>query len=156
MNIYQLSLCLGFGGLVAMTLLGMSGAGDDTGDSFGSDDAGSIDLDGDSGEPQDASSGGFRAAPLLSFLSPRVLFSVALGFGAAGTLGQKLVVEPWLLLVALVCGVAFEMVVFRPTWNLIFRFASRPARTLSHRSMTAVTALSRLTWMVKSCRCWRN
>lgn len=134
MNIYQLSLCLGFGGLVAMTLLGMSGAGDDAGngagDGCGSDDAGSIDLDGDGGGPQDASSGGFRAAPLLSFLSPRVLFSVALGFGAAGTLGQKLVVEPWLLLVALVCGVAFEMVVFRPTWNLIFRFASRPARTL--------------------------
>lgn len=130
MNIYQLSLCLGFGGLIAMTLLGMSGAGDDAGDSFGSDDAGSIDLDGDGGESQEVASGGFRAASLLSFLSPRVLFSVALGFGAAGTLGQKLVLEPWLLLVALVCGVAFEMVLFRPIWNLIFRFASRPARTL--------------------------
>jgi len=140
MNIYQLSLCLGFGGIVAMALLGMSDAGgDDAGadagdssgaDNFGSDDAGSIDLDGDGGESQEVSSGGFRVAPLLSFLSPRVLFSVALGFGAAGTLGQKLVAEPWLLLVALVCGIAFEMVVFRPIWNLIFRFASRPARTL--------------------------
>jgi len=131
MSIYQFGLCLGFGGIVAMALLGMSGAGDDAaGDSFGSDDAGSIDLDGDGMESQSASSGGFRVAPLLSFLSPRVLFSVLLGFGAAGIVGQKLVVEPWLLLVALVCGVAFEMVVFRPTWNLIFRFASRPARTL--------------------------
>jgi translation initiation factor IF-1 len=132
MNIYQFSLCLGFGGIVAMALLGMSGAGgDDAGSNdFGADDAGSIDVDGDGAELQSASSGGFRAAPLLSFLSPRVLFSVLLGFGAAGTLGQKLVAEPWLLLVALVCGVAFEMVLFRPLWNLIFRFASRPARTL--------------------------
>ena len=121
-----------------MTLLGMSGAGDDSGgdagDSFGSDDAGSVDLDGDAAESSGAmsgeSSGGFRAMTLLSFLSPRVLFSVALGFGAAGVLGQKLVAEPWLLLVALMCGVAFELIVFRPIWNLVFRFASRPARTL--------------------------
>lgn len=130
MSIYQFGLCLGFGGIVAMALLGMSGAGDDVGDGFGSDDAGSIDVDGDGGKSQGAPSGGFRVAPLMSFLSPRVLFSVLLGFGAAGVLGQKLVAEPWLLLVALACGVAFEAIVFRPLWNLIFRFASRPARTL--------------------------
>lgn len=66
----------------------------------------------------------------MSFLSPRVFFSVALGFGAAGILGRKHIVEPWMLILALVCGLAFELVLFRPTWNLIFRFASAPARTL--------------------------
>lgn len=71
-----------------------------------------------------------RLSPLMSFLSPRVFFSVALGFGAAGTLGRKTFAEPWMLLLALLCGLAFEMVLFRPTWNLIFRFASAPARTL--------------------------
>lgn len=136
MNIYQFGLCLGFGGLVAMALLGLSdGGADDAGDvssaeGFGNDDVGSIDLDGDVGESQNAMSGAPRGVSLLSFLSPRTLFSVALGFGAAGVLGHALVREPWLLFVALVCGVIFEMIVFRPVWNFIFRFASRPARTL--------------------------
>lgn len=68
--------------------------------------------------------------PFLSWLQPRVMFSVLLGFGAAGVVGRKLLEEPWMFLLALACGLMFEMAVFRPMWNLMFRFASQPARTL--------------------------
>lgn len=68
--------------------------------------------------------------PFLAFLQPRVMFSVLLGFGAAGVLGRKAIEEPWMFLIAVVCGLMFELAAFRPMWNLMFRFASKPARTL--------------------------
>lgn len=75
-------------------------------------------------------SGANRMLPFLSFLQPRVMFSVLLGFGAAGVLARKAVEEPWMFLLAVACGLMFEMALFRPMWNLMFRFASKPARTL--------------------------
>lgn len=74
--------------------------------------------------------GANRVMPFLAFLQPRVLFSVLLGFGAAGVLGRKAIEEPWMFLLAVACGLMFEMALFRPMWNLMFRFASKPARTL--------------------------
>lgn len=143
MTIYECGLLLGSGGLVAMALLGLSdGASDGAGDVS--------DIGGNLGEASDAdtsesassesvSSGGFRWA---SFWSPRVWFSVALGFGAAGVVARKIVQEPWLLALALLCGVAFEAVVFRPTWNLIFCFASKPGRTLESLVLEEATVVT--------------
>ncbi len=144
MNIYQFSLYLGFTGLASMAVMGVSSAGGHAGTHVGGH-SGSHGVGAHGhGATHGATHGGghsaahghshhsvsSRLSPLMSFLSPRVFFSVALGFGAAGILGRKHIVEPWMLILALVCGLAFELVLFRPMWNLIFRFASAPARTL--------------------------
>ncbi len=144
MNIYQFSLYLGFTGLASMAVMGVSSAGGHAGTHVGGH-SGSHGVGAHGhGATHGATHGGghsaahghsqhsvsSRLSPLMSFLSPRVFFSVALGFGAAGILGRKHIVEPWMLILALMCGLAFELVLFRPTWNLIFRFASAPARTL--------------------------
>lgn len=146
MNIYQFSLYLGFTGLASMAVMGVSSAGGHAGTHVGGHGAshgvgapGHGTAHGGShgaahgqahGHQHSQHSVSSRLSPLMSFLSPRVFFSVALGFGAAGTLGRKAIEEPWMLILALVCGLAFELVLFRPMWNLIFRFASAPARTL--------------------------
>ena len=69
---------------------------------------------------------------LLGLLSPRVLLSVLLGFGATGLLLRPL--TPWpsalLLVVAAIGGLGFEQFLVAPLWQLLFGFASRPAETL--------------------------
>jgi translation initiation factor IF-1 len=66
----------------------------------------------------------------LSFLSPRVLFSVLIGIGAAGLLLGGVLGGPLLAAVAIVAGFAFELAAVRPVWNFFFRFGSQPALTL--------------------------
>src|SRR6185436_12775809 len=62
-----------------------------------------------------------------SWLSPRVLFNVLVGFGATGLIAERLV-GPFLALpIALAGGLAFETVVVRPIFNSLFRFESQPA-----------------------------
>lgn len=67
---------------------------------------------------------------LTSLLSPRVLFSLALGFGATGVALRAHVAGPLLAGLALVGGAAFELALARPIWNLSERFVSPPAMTL--------------------------
>jgi hypothetical protein len=67
---------------------------------------------------------------LWSLMSPRVLFSVLLGFGATGILAGHALSGPALLAAAVAGGVGFERLVVAPLWRLLFRFASEPARTL--------------------------
>jgi len=76
------------------------------------------------------SAGGTMLDILLGFLSPRVLFSLSLGFGLSGVLLKRAMAEPALLILALCGGLLFEGLFVRPLWNLAFRFASNPARTL--------------------------
>jgi len=64
-----------------------------------------------------------------SLLSPRLLFSFLLGFGAAGIIASPLA-EPLHLGAAIVAGVALEAVIVGPLWRLLFRFESREATTL--------------------------
>jgi len=66
---------------------------------------------------------------LQALLSPRVFFSLLVGFGAGGLLAEPLG-EP-LRVVAAVAGAAlFEALLVGPLWRLLFRFESRPALTL--------------------------
>ena len=79
-------------------------------------------------------------------MSPRLLFSVALGLGTAGLVFRSVLSEPILFAVALGLGILFERVVVSPLWNLLFRFESNPATTLESSVMdeaTAVTAFDR-------------
>ncbi len=165
MNIYHFSLYLGFTGLASMAVMGASSAGSHGGMHVGGHGgAHGVGHGGAHGGSHGAAHGGAhghssaqghghshqhsqqsassRFSPLLSMLSPRVFFSVMLGFGAAGILGHKAIHEPELMILALLCGLAFEMVLFRPTWNLVFRFASRPARTLESIVAEEATAVT--------------
>jgi len=76
-------------------------------------------------------------------MSPRVLFSLALGFGASGLLLRPMLFEPLLLAAAAGGAVLFDRVLVTPLWNLAMRFASNPASTLESAisdEATAVTA----------------
>lgn len=80
--------------------------------------------------------------PLLSLMSPRLLFSVALGLGTAGLLLRNVLPEPILFAAALAAGILFERAVVAPIWNLTFRFASNPASTLESALMDEATAVT--------------
>ncbi|MCX5766430.1 MAG: hypothetical protein NTZ43_04285 [Gemmatimonadetes bacterium] len=73
---------------------------------------------------------------LGALLSPRLWFSVLVGFGTTGIilrglLGAIPVVGPIAVLAAAVAGgVLFELLLVGPFWNFLFRFASNPALTL--------------------------
>ena len=73
---------------------------------------------------------GSGASRILSLLQPRVLFSVLVGFGAAGLLLRPVLPEPGLLLASLGAGLAFEWLLVAPVWRFLFRFASAPAMSL--------------------------
>lgn len=77
-----------------------------------------------------ASGGGTVTSFLLAWLSPRVIFSVLVGFGATGLVARSLLAGGWLFGAALVGGLGFERLLVSPFWNFLMRFGSRPARTL--------------------------
>ena len=84
------------------------------------------------GHPAASGSSGFFNA-FLGLLPPRVLFSLSLGFGLSGVLLKPvLATEPARWLLALCGAMMFEGLFVRPLWNLAFRFASKPARTLEN------------------------
>jgi hypothetical protein len=88
--------------------------------------------------------GGDRAmgAWFLSFLSPRVLFSILVGLGAAGLLLAGFLPAPLLLPAAVAGGFAFELLAVRPVWNFFFRFGSEPAFTLESAVTDVATAVT--------------
>ena len=77
-----------------------------------------------------------------SWLSPRVLFNVLVGFGATGLVAERLLGPVLALPVALVGGLAFEAVVVRPIFNSLFRFESQPAQTLESAIMSQGKAVT--------------
>jgi hypothetical protein len=66
---------------------------------------------------------------LQSFLSPRVLFALLVGFGAGGLVATPLG-EPWRLGAAVLAAAGFEALIVGPIWRFLFRFESQPALTL--------------------------
>jgi translation initiation factor IF-1 len=78
----------------------------------------------------------------LSFLSPRVLFSILIGAGAAGILLGGLLGGPLLAAAAVAGGFAFELLAVRPVWNFFFRFGSEPALTLESAVTDTATAVT--------------
>ncbi|SMB92098.1 hypothetical protein [Deinococcus hopiensis] len=149
------AVILGLAGLIGMAALGhghshahSSGHGHDLGHGHGGHTPGHD--PGSHLSPEHGLPGHGHAAPhappgspaldLLALASPRVLFSVILGFGMTG-----LVVPPHGLLgllIALVGGVLFELLLIRPYWSFLLRFASRPAHTLDSAVMTRGEAVT--------------
>jgi hypothetical protein len=65
-------------------------------------------------------------------LSPRVLFSLALGFGATGCMLKNRVPALVVLVAAIAGAWIFERWIVQPVWRLLLSFASTPARTLDN------------------------
>src|SRR4051812_47689574 len=85
-----------------------------------------------------------RASGVLwTLLSPRVLFSVLVGFGATGLLASGVLGGVALAALAVAGGVAFETLLVRPLWNFAFRFASAPALSLGSALLDEARATSR-------------
>jgi len=78
----------------------------------------------------------------LSFLSPRVLFSVMVGIGAAGLLLGGVLGGTLLAVTAVIAGFLFEVAAVRPVWNFFFRFGSEPALTLESAVTDVATAVT--------------
>lgn len=164
MGLYLWSLLLGVVGLAAMAVSGLShGHGEGHGGGHGGHGhAGHGHGDGvlghhgghghaNGGHGHHASQGsnghhqehGAGAKSLWALMSPRFLFSLALGFGATGELLQPILGGVPLVLAAVLGAVAFERVLVSPLWNFTMRFASAPATTLEGAiadEATAVTA----------------
>src|SRR6185295_9177086 len=137
-------LLLGFAGLLIMAVSGVAGhGGDHSGHGHGHGGGhlhagghhGDLNVHGagdglahahgpDSGDAHHGEHGADRAigAWFLSFLSPRVLFSILIGIGAAGLLLGGFLGGPLLAAAAVAGGFAFELLAVRPVWNFFFRF----------------------------------
>ena len=77
-----------------------------------------------------------------SWLSPRVLFNVLVGFGATGLIVERLVGPVLALPIAVGGGIAFESLVVRPLFNSLFKFESGPAQTLESAIMSEARAVT--------------
>jgi len=85
----------------------------------------------------------FAGKAFWSIMSPRFLFSFALGFGAAGQLFKSALGGPALFAAAVGGALLFDRLLVAPLWNFTMRFASEPATTLESAitdEATAVTA----------------
>jgi len=129
MNFYSLSLAIGAIGLLAMALTGLGRHGHaharGPAHGHGHSHAG--------GRHTHQTHGSARASLtswLWSLTSPRVLFSLLVGFGATGILLRGVLAAPLALGASLVGGLLFEQVLVGPVWNFLMRFASAPALTL--------------------------
>jgi hypothetical protein len=85
--------------------------------------------------------GGLKST-LLSLASPRVLFSLLVGFGLTGVVARPLLGGIALLVVAVAGAVVFERALVAPLWRGLFRFASNPATTLEGSLLSEARAAS--------------
>ena len=150
MDLYTFLLFLGFAGLAAMAFQGI---GHGHGDGHGHGHAGhapSASGHGDAHAHASSHGHGHDSAigrALWSFASPRTLFSICIGAGAAGPVLRNVMGGGALLLIAAIgIGIIFEKLVVTPIWNFAFRFASKPALMLEscvEEEGTAVTSFDK-------------
>ena len=76
---------------------------------------------------------------LLIFLSPRAIFSLALGFGAVG-MTVSFLPQFLAVIVAGAGAILFERLLVQPYWNAMFKFASTPAKNLESVKGALATA----------------
>jgi len=122
------AMVLGLVGLVAMSLLGFTHGHATHGHSAHghADSSHGHHSHSSHGQAQHDSS----VTKFLAFLSPRVLFSLALGFGAAGLVLDAFFPLWVAVILAAVGALALERLVVYPYWNWLMRFASAPAEMM--------------------------
>ena len=136
------AVVLGLVGLIAMAVLGLSHAGGHgQHSSHGHHDVGHGHSDG--GHPHSNHTHGSSehsiVSQLLAFVSPRAIFSLALGFGAIG-MTVSFLPKILAVLVAGAGAILFERFLVEPYWNALFRFASTPAKNLESVKGALATA----------------
>lgn len=143
MSVFAFAFVLGLVGLAAMAALGFHAHGDHGAVAVHDAGHGAHATDGvpHGHDGAGAHHGHEAARALLGLLSPRVLFSLAFGFGAAGLLARALV-QPLRVGVAVAGALLFEFAIVRPLWRSLFGFASRPALTLDACVMDTATVVS--------------
>ncbi len=153
---YLFSLLLGGIGLLAMAALGLGGHGHGTGLRAHHGHGGAAHTHhaapgtghahaSSHGHGGPAQQGAHHHAPTgrwLLLLSPRVWFTLLVGFGAGGLLARPLGSGLLQLLAGVAGAVLFEGLLVRPLWNLLARFESSPAQTLEHGVMDEAEAVS--------------
>jgi hypothetical protein len=147
MDLYVITLAVGAVGMLAMAFGGASrgktGATGHAGHAGHSGHSGHAGHAGRAGRSLRSPSGRSAANVLLELMSPRVLFSICVGFGASGLIIRPLLGEGIILFgTALALGVVFERALVTPIWNFAFRFASNPAVTLESAIMSDATAVT--------------
>ena len=154
MDLYIFCVVLGAAGMAAMAFLGFTSS--HGGSHHGGHDTSGHEMHGAGGHhviahPHVHHAGPSHAAHVnpdgwksqaWTWLSPRVLFNVLVGFGATGLIVERLVGPVLALPVALIGGIAFEIVVVRPLFNSLFRFESQPAQTLESAIMSEARAVT--------------
>ena len=140
MDFYLVSLATGAAGLGIMAVGGLSHGGH-AGHSHGGHAHGGHGHAGSHGASHGSAGHGREQAGGItphmpasgfhwgSLLSPRLLFSLMVGFGAGGIAATPLG-EPFRAGAAILVAAAFETFAVGPLWRFLFRFESRPAATL--------------------------
>lgn len=157
MGPYAFALALGVTGLVVMALLGFGHHGDAGGHGpaghagHGHGHAGDLGNGGHAGHDGHAADSGHQGAAghhevstlskFMGLLSPRLLFSFAVGVGATGMLLRPFLFEPLIAALALAGGIVFEKFLVGPIWRFLFRFESRPALMLESALMEEAHAM---------------
>jgi hypothetical protein len=135
---FLMALVLGLVGLIAMAVLGLSHGGHHGQHSSHGHDLHTHGHHTHSSHAHGTSDQG-AISRLLSFVSPRAIFSLALGFGAIGMTVSFL--PPILaILVAGAGAILFERLLVEPYWNAMFKFASTPAKNLESVKGAIATA----------------
>ena len=151
MDVYTFSLALGGIGLGTMAVAGLGARGADHGSS-GHHNGGAGHAHGGSHGAHGAHAHGAHgshagshhhdiadiralqspglARGLTAIVSPQIIFSFLVGFGATGLLLDRVVGGLALLAIAIVGGVAFQRFIVAPLWRFTHRFESAPAQTL--------------------------
>jgi membrane protein implicated in regulation of membrane protease activity len=125
------SMMLGLVGLLAMTALGVGHGSGSHGHSHGHLDSNHHGHNHDSGS----------SPKWLVLISPRVIFSLALGFGAVGLVAEKFVILALSLPIAIIGAIALERLLIQPYWKLMMRFASKPAQNLESAAFSRAKAV---------------
>lgn len=142
MDIYLTAFALGGVGLVGMAVGGLGHHGHGAHSGHAGHAGGNNTAGHGAAHSHDAHAGQSNASPLLSLMSPRVLFSLLLGFGTAGVALGGVLPEPMLLAASAGVGILFDRALVTPLWNFLFRFASKPAATLEGSLMDEARAVT--------------
>jgi hypothetical protein len=130
------SMMLGLVGLIAMSALGVGhGSG-----SHGHSDSvhGGHGHDGHQTHDGHHESG---SSKWLALISPRVIFSLTLGFGAIGLVLEKFVIVALSIPLAIIGAIALERILIQPYWKLLMRFASKPSQNLESTTFARARAV---------------
>lgn len=126
MSVYLIATVLGLLGLILMAVLGAAHTASHGHTAHAHGPSGSV-------KTVQAAGGHASSVPagLLSLASPRVLLSLALGFGLTGLLLSGWLPALAVLLLAVLGAALFEGLLIRPYWNFLLRFESRPSLSLA-------------------------